>query len=209
MSRYSSGSLMDILVHSTVAGAGLSMGRDIYRNTRNNFLLIVVAVIALAGTAYGCWNMVRGHDRGPVGTFFRTFLLNAIIIAVSFTIFMIAFIAFFGGGQENQAPKTGVIMAGLGVQAFLALCGVAYGLSQRGKRLAAIAVDRHNAEFLDSNGFRDVGGREQTMLDPEGNELVVDDFRTDAVVFKVKGRRGVRSKIMLDATGRMVMYVPA
>jgi hypothetical protein len=199
---------MDILVHSTVAGAGLSMGRDVYRKTRDNFVFIVLAVIALAGTAYGCWNMARGHDRGPVGTFFRTFLVNAVIIALSFAVFMFVVLAFANGG-ENAEPDTRVILAGLAIQAVLALAGLIYGLSQRGRRLEAIKIDRHNAEFLDSNGFRDVGGRDQTMLDPSGQELVLDDFRTDAVTFKVKGRRGVRAKIMLDGTGRMVSYVPA
>lgn len=212
MSRYSSGSLMDLLVHSTVAGAGLSMGRDVYRKTRDNFLFIVIAVVALAGTAYGFWNMSRGHDRGPVGTFFRTFLVNALIIAISFAVFMFIVIAIAGNGGQNGQPQTTdtqIVMVGFGIQLVLAAAGLVFGLSQRRKRLEAIKVDRHNADFLDAQGFRDVGGRDQTMLDPAGEELVLDDFRTDAVVFKVKGRRGARAKIMLDATGRMVSYTPA
>lgn len=212
MSRYN-GSLMDTLVHSAVAGAGLSMGRDVYRKTRDNILFIVLAVIALAGTAYGFWNMSRGHDRGPLGTIFRTFLANAFIIALSFSVFMFAVLVMAGGesrnGQPLQEPSTSVILGGLVVQAALALAGVGFGFYQRGRRVRAIQIDRDNARFLDVNGFRDVGGKDQTMLDPSGEELVLEDFRSDAIVFKVRGRRSVRAKIMLDATGRMVSYVPA
>jgi len=206
--RYSSGSLMDTLVHSSVAGVGLSFGRDVYRKSRDNFLFILLAVIALAGTAYGFWNMARGHDRGPVGTFFRTFLLNAVIIALSFAIFMFVVTALANPGEGRPADGT-VIGFGLAAQGALALGGLLFGLRQRPLRLEAMAVDSDNEDFLLRNGFRDVGGREEVMLDPDGNELVLEDFRTDAVVFKVKGRRGVRAKILLDGTGRMVRYVPA
>ncbi len=199
---------MDTLVHSAVAGAGLSMGRDAYRKTRDNIVFIVIAAIALAGTAYGFWNMSRGHDRGPVGTLFRTFLANILIIGVSFCLFMFA-VAGLGKGSDQQDPNTNALLVGLGIQTVLAIGGLAFGFSQRGKRLEAMKVDRDNADFLARNGFRDVGGKEQTMLDPEGEELVLEDFRSDAVVFKVKGRRGARAKILLDGTGRMVSYVPA
>lgn len=210
MSRnsYSSGSLMNLLVHSAVAGAGLSIGRDAYRKTRDNFLLIVFAIVALAGTAYGFWNMTRGHARGPVGTFFRTFFANALIIVVSFGLFMFVVAAMSGNGQ-GQEPNTNVLLGGLAIQGVLAAGGLVFGLSQRPRRKAAMQVDADNEDFLLRNGFRDVGGREQTMLDPSGNELVLDDFRNDAIVFKVKGRRGVRAKILLDGAGRMTSYVPA
>jgi hypothetical protein len=200
---------MSLLVHSAVAGAGLSMGRDVYRKTRDNFLLIVFAVVALAGTAYGVWNMSRGHNRGPIGTFFRTFVANVLIVAISFTAFMFVVAIISGSGGENHEPDVNVMLGGIAIQGILAVAGLIYGLVQRPKRKAAFRVDSHNEEFLLRNGFRDVGGRDQTMLDPSGNELVLDDFRTDAVVFKVRGVRGARAKILLDATGRMTSYVPA
>jgi hypothetical protein len=208
-SSYASGSLINLLVHSAVAGAGLSMGRDVYRKTRNNFVFIVLAAVALAGTAFGIWNMSRGHNRGPVGTVFITFLMNAVIIAASFGLFMFAFLGIAGGGENSQGPSATAVLVALGVQGMLAGGGLLFGLSQRPKRLKAIKVDADNENFLLRNGFRDVGGREQTMLDPEGNELVLEDFRTDVIVFKVKGRRSVRARIRLDGEGRMIQYVPA
>jgi hypothetical protein len=184
------------------------MGRDIYRKTRNNFLLIVFGAVALAGTAYGVWNMTRGHNRGPIGTVFRTFVANALIIGISFIAFMFVVTMISGSGQ-NHEQNPNVLLGGLGIQGVLAASGLIFGLVQRPKRKAAFRVDAHNEEFLLRNGFRDVGGRDQTMLDPSGNELVLDDFRSDAVVFKVRGVRGARAKILLDATGRMTSYVPA
>jgi hypothetical protein len=201
---------MDLLVHSAVAGAGLSLGRDAYRKARNNLLFIVLSIIALAGTAYGCWNMSRGHDRGPVGTLFITVLTNAILIAVSFSLFMLIMTVIANGHRNDGIPPILTpIFIGLGLQAVLAVAGLAYGLKQRSKRKLAFLVDRENEHFLDRNGFRSVGGSQDLMVDQSGNELVLEDFRLDAVVFKVKGRRGVRAKILLDGDGRMTTYVPA
>ncbi|MBP2235328.1 hypothetical protein J2Z31_001820 [Sinorhizobium kostiense] len=211
MSRnsYAKGSLMNLLVHSAVAGVGLSIGRDAYRKTRDNIVVIVLAAVALAGTAYGFWNMARGHARGVLGTIFLTFLMNAVIIAASFALFMFALLVVAGSGSDGEDNAQGVLFVGIGIQLVLAAAGLLYGLFQRPKRKKAFQVDAHNEDFLVRNGFRDVGGREQVIVDPDGNELVLEDFRNDAVVFKVKGRRSVRAKILLDGDGRMLNYVPA
>ncbi|MER8970164.1 hypothetical protein NKI25_31795 [Mesorhizobium sp. M0808] len=206
MSRrhFNRNSLMGILVTSAVAGVGLSFGRDVYRKTRNNFVFLLLAAIALAGTSYGVWNMVRGHDRGPIATIFRTYILNGLIILVSVVIF--ALFANVVSGDANPANVSRFII--LGEAAFVGL-GLLIGLKHRHKRLRAFAIDRHNEGFLEREGFRDVGGRDQVMIDPSGNELTLDDFRADAVTFKVLGRRGARARILLDNDGRMVEYVPA
>jgi hypothetical protein len=197
---YGSGSLMGILVTSAVAGVGLSFGRDVYRGLSKNLLAIIVLGAALFGTAYGFFSMVRGYDRSSIGTFFKTFLLNAVIIIVS--VAAVAVISLhLNNGQPSMTPVF-ILLVQSGI-------GVLLGLSQRPKRMRAIAIDRANQSFLDTNGFKDVGGRDKTMLDPSGNELVLEDLRTDAVVFKVKGRRSVRAKILLDGDGRMMSYVPA
>ncbi|HUH78160.1 MAG TPA: hypothetical protein VLZ53_12410, partial [Devosia sp.] len=56
-------------------------------------------------------------------------------------------------------------------------------------------------------GFRDVGGREETWLDDQDRELVLHDHRKDAIIFRIKEKRGGRSKILLDRHGKMVEYV--
>ncbi|MGO8377355.1 hypothetical protein [Rhizobium leguminosarum] len=191
---------MGILVTSAVAGVGLSFGRDVYRNVTKNLVAILVLGAALFGTAYGFFSMVRGYDRSPLETFFKTFLLNTVIIVVSLAVFTLA-AGYLSNGKPSIIPVF-VLLAQVAV-------GILLGSFQRPKRMKAIAVDRDNQVFLESNGFRDVGGREKTMLDANDNELVLDDFRRDAIVFKVKGRRGVRAKILVDGDGRMTQYVPA
>jgi hypothetical protein len=197
---------MGLLVHSAVAGAGLSLGRDVYRKTRDNFIFIVIGAVALAGTTYGIWNMTRGHDRGPVGTLFVTVLMNVVIILVSVALFGV--IVMMIASRKEGEHSTTVFMVICAVQATFAAVGLATGLVQRKKRLEAFQVDKDNEAYLEANGFRDVGGNNQTMLDASGNELVLEDFRRDAIVFKVKGRRSVRAKIVLDHTGRMTQYIP-
>ncbi|NLS04819.1 hypothetical protein HGP14_15795 [Rhizobium sp. P32RR-XVIII] len=155
--------------------------------------------------------MTRGHDRGPVGTFFVTFVLTAILIGASLPAFMLIFlfVAPFFHEWKGENPAHYIAVAELAAQGVLAAIGLALGLLERPRRTAAHKVERDNAAFLASNGFRDVGGQRKVIVDRDGNELVPDDFRTDAVVFKVRGRRGVRAKILLDEQGRMVSYVPA
>lgn len=208
---HSDSPLFDLLQRSAVAGVGLSAGRDIYKASKDSLFLLIVAALTLCGTAYGMWNMTRGHDRGPIGTFFVTFLLNAILMGASLALFMLVFVfvAPFFHEWKGEDPLRDVAVAGLSVQGVLAVIGLALGLKERPRRTAARKVGRDNAAFLASNGFRDVGGRQNVILDRDGNELVPDDFRADAVVFKVRGRRGVRAKIILDGQGRMVSYVPA
>lgn len=206
--RYTKGSLMGILVSSSVAGIGLSFGRDIYNTGKRSFIPLALATIALAGTAYGAWNMSRGHDRGPVGTFFLTFLANVLIICVSAAVFCLA--AFLVGSSEKiGATEADLLIFMVSAQLAFILVGVLIGFAQRAKRKQAFAVANANELFLINAGFRDVGGREQVMIDAQGNELVLDDARSDAILFKVKGRRGARARITLDTDGRMIGYTLA
>lgn len=199
---------MGILIGSSVAGIGLGLGRDIYKTGKQNAFALILAVIALAGTAYGTWNMSRGHDRGPIGTFFITILTNVLVICLSAAVFA-ATVMLIGASETFKAEPTMLIAVIAAAQLAFILIGVALGLSQRGKRKKAFAVANANEAFLIKTGFRDVGGREQVMIDRDGNELVLDDGRADAILFKVKGRRGVRARITLDPDGRMIDYLPA
>lgn len=99
--------------------------------------------------------------------------------------------------------------AGLVWQGIVFAIGLMLGGPARRRRLAVEAVATHNERFLQQLGFRDVGGREETWLDDEDRELVIyDDQRTDALIFRIKGQRNGRSRILLDDEGRMVDYQP-
>lgn len=192
-----------LLLGSAVAGVGLSFGRDTYRLTKDNWFLMLAAVLCCGGVPYGAWNIVRGHDRSAAATFWKTYVANGILMLISFTLFSIVVIAMAGKEPGTAGP---VILV---VQGALLMIGVLIGLAQRPKRMRQMQVDRHNQIFLDSQGFREVGGNDMTLIAPDGAELKAEDYRDDAIVFKVVGRRSVRAKILIDDAGRMKRYVPA
>ena len=187
---------LKILAGATVAGFGLSFGRDIYRNIKKNAGTIIL-LAALLGTAFAVWDMTRGHKRTATTTLL-IWVFDPFVILVSLVVTVIA------SAAATQGPAA--IPVALIVQAILAGVGWLVGRRQRSARLEAWAVEDHNLRFLDSRGFRDVGGRDQTLVDPNGQEIRFDDMREDAILFKVQGRRGVRARIELDRTGRMIDY---
>lgn len=185
-----------ILAGATVAGFGLSFGRDIYRDVKKNAGTIIL-LAALLGTAFAVWDMARGHKRTAKGKIL-TWIFDPFVILVSLILTVIASVAATHG-------PVGILVA-LVVQAILAGSGWLVGSRQRAARLEAWAIEDHNLRFLELMGFRDVGGRDETLIDPEGREIRLDDMREDAILFKVQGRRGVRARIELDRTGRMLDY---
>jgi len=203
------GWLADIFLGSIVAGAGLSLGRDSYKLVKKNAASAVVIAIAaffIAGTGYAVWDMTRGHRRGPIATVLITYVFNCLMIGVSFGITYT-----FLSENEAKAPNPMSPMVVFGVtvaiQLTLAAIGAFIGLRQRSRRLLQWDVESHNERFLSTNGFRHVGGDNNTLIAPDGNELQLEDERLDALVFKVLGRRSVRAKITLDPHGRMLTYV--
>lgn len=195
--------LRNILVGSAVGGFGFSAGRDAYRKLSRNIGLIIVAIVLLGGTAYSVWNLVRGHARPSV---FR--LIGCIVLAAVSTVATYFAVTMFTQSSTTTLTVFQRLVLTGAVQGVVALLALAVGAIQRPGRVRRFAIARHNLDFLDANGLRDVGGRDQTMVDSLGNELALDDQRLDAIVFKVPGRRGVRAKIELDADGRMLAYVP-
>jgi hypothetical protein len=200
------GWIMDVLMGTAVAGFGLSFGRDTYKFTKDNLLFMVAAFVLMGGTAYGVWNISRGHDRGPVATFFLTYALNGLIILVSAGA-LVLIIAGIMSKEHLPASPGQVMSVVVPVQLILAGVGLTIGLTQRRGRMQGIEAARYNQRFLRDNGFREVGGNDDTIIAPDGNELKLEDMRLDAVIFKVAGRRTVRAKILLDDKGRMTQYV--
>jgi hypothetical protein len=197
------GSLRDLLIASTTAGFGISLGRGVYKKTSKNALLILAAIVFLGGTAYGVWNLTRGHRDRSVFRFIWCGALVAVSVAATYALF-----TSMSYDAETGVQNINPLVPTLAVQGAVALVAALVGLVQRGKRMRGYAIQRHNEAFLDANGLRDVGGRDQIMIDAAGNELKLDDnTRSDAITFKIEGRRGVRARIELDGEGRMTRYV--
>ena len=201
MSQSGLGTLARIAAGSAAAGFGWSAGRDLYKGIRKNLLYVVLAVACAGGSGYAAWDLTRGHLGGPGA--WR--LVRAVLLAAASTAAAaMLFVAMAGNGGS----PAGALVLAFGLQAVSAFVGLCVGLFQRRKRLPALAVEAHNLEFLNREGIRDVGGREETFLDRFDNELKRDDVRRDAIVFRVHGRRGARAYIDLDADGRMTGYRP-
>ena len=201
--------LVDILLGSVAAGVGLGAGRDLYRHGKKMFphaVALAIAAFFIAGTGYAVWDMTRGHRRGPIATVLITYVFNCLMIGVSFGI---TYTFLSENDAKAPSPMSPLMAYGVtvAIQLTLAAIGAFIGLRHRSRRLLQWDVESHNERFLSTNGFRHVGGENNTLLAPDGNELQLEDERLDALVFKVLGRRSVRAKITLDPHGRMLAYV--
>jgi hypothetical protein len=199
--------LAAIAVGSAAAGFGWSAGRDLYRKGKDFAPYLVLLAAVAGGSGYAAWNLTRGH-RAP--SVLR--VAGAVLAAVGSLALCVFLAAAAGGPSQPGRPApdaAGLVGLALMVHTASALLGLAVGFAQRGRRRRAFAIEAHNMEFMAREGIRDVGGREETYLDGQGNELKLDDVRSDAMVFRVPGRRGARAYIDLDGQGRMTGYRPA
>lgn len=195
---------------SAVAGFGLSAGRDIYKNTKKagGGLLLILAIIFCP--FIGARGLVRGHNRGFIGTVFLTFIASILLIAIGFVA------ATFGAwvivamnspaGSDDGAVLMSAALIGAGVTAIIAIVGLLIGLMQRPKRLRIFEVERFNKRFLKEHGFQETDGSDITHYDPDGQPLRFLEAHQGKIVFMAVGKRGKRAFINLDSDGRMVGY---
>ena len=200
-------SLAAIAVGSAAAGFGWSAGRDLYKKGKEWVVPVVLLAAVAGGSGYAAWNLSRGHREPSAARIAGSFLVAGASLALCL------FVSLSGAGKpapgHPQAGQGDLVGLALAVHAASAVLGLLIGLAQRGKRVRAFAIERHNLDFMAREGIRDVGGREETYLDGNGTELKLEDVRRDAMVFKLPGRRTVRAYIDLDPEGRMLAYRPA
>ena len=193
---------------AAVAGFGLAFGRDVYSKSKKNIQIILLVLAVVFCPFIGGRGLVRGHDRGPIGTIFLTvfgsfFLIAVGLCAATFLAFEIVVMGKIA--QDNPFPNA--LLGGFAMTAVIAGIGVLVGLSQRPRRLKAIAISKANDQFLADNGFRETDGADITHYDPNGQPLRFLEAHPDRLVFMVVGRRGKRAFINLDQDGRMVGYL--
>lgn len=179
--------LASIATASGAAGFGFAGGRSLWRSLEKGAPAIFFIATLGAGSGLGMYLSLRGSRRlGAWATVIGVALI-AISVALSAAIL----------GE-----------AGLVWQGVVFVVGWLVGAPAKRRRRAVAAVESHNERFLQQLGFRDVGGRDETWLDDEDRELVIHDHRTDALIFRIKGQRNGRSRILLDEAGRMIDYQP-
>lgn len=192
---------------AAVAGYGLSIGHDAWRFTRRNsgFIIFLLVVIAAAALPFaGMRGLVRGHDRGPVGTLLKTVLGNLFLIAAG---------AGLCGGVlilTGLAVGPDASVAAVAVAAAMPIAGGAAGLCrgllERRSRLRAFSVTRANEQFMERTGMRETGGSDITHYDADGTALRFLEAHSDRLVFMAVGQRARRAYIDLGPSGEMLSY---
>ncbi|RCW77698.1 hypothetical protein [Phyllobacterium bourgognense] len=195
---------------AAVAGYGLSIGRDAWKSTKKNFLLILfLAAVAgaMAVPFIGGRELVRGHDRGFFGTVFKTLVGSALLLASGFVMGFVAVWLFVAYGNDNNAEVKAIALTfAAGATAMSGCVGLLWGLFQRPGRLRKIAITRSNDDFLQTAGIRETGGDNITHYDASGQALRFLEVHTDRLVFMAVGRRGKRAYIDVGSDGRMTAY---
>jgi hypothetical protein len=192
-------SLAFIAIAAAVGGAGAAVGRDVYRHVKRHpgdliFLAIVASIPYLAYI----------HARGMRGARYEVAaLLGACFWGCLIVLWLI--------GSQGSPPAVRAMFY-FAIAVVVVVTALATAIAYvRGKRAGRKdrfvgMIRAENEQFLEDNGIVDVGGREATYVDAGDNELTLHDRRRDALVFRIRGRRGGRAYIDLDEVGRMVRY---
>lgn len=208
MSRSFWGKLGSSVGGAAVAGFGLSIGRDLYlgikpgRDSAVPTLLLAICGVGLP--VIGGIGITQGYRRGVFGTFFLTFALNIILVALGFAIISLIFSTVVGVLAPTYEEKA--LFAAVLVTALFFAIGAVVGLARRNGRLLRFDVAEHNERFLSMQEFQPTGGTDVTHFDPDGLALRLLEVGHDRMVFMVVGRRGRRTYIRTDDDGRMLSY---
>ncbi len=209
-------SVTKLIFGSAIAGFGFGIGRDAWRKLKSGdlvFWIIIstVVVLTLLGGFMGAREMVRGHDRGVLGTVFKTIILSVALVSLA-TICSLLFAVWLYGGENpiltsdqffSFSPAMDLTIK---FQLIAVSIGFLVGITQRKKRLAVFSIERDNEGFLKTAGIREVGGKEITHVDDDGNDLRLIEVLKDRLIFMAVGKRGRRAYIYLDDDGRMTSY---
>ena len=199
---------------ATVAayGAAASFGRDVYRSTKNGSPLVwfgLAAFMSIAGFRMIGAGGDRDDDEAGVGAILL--IIAGIIIPNAMVfIFLVATSAIVDVVRYGIWSLIGALAAISTIYLFLAAAiGLPWGRSERAEKERLWAIEDHNMQFLDQNGFQDLGLGEKIIEDSDGNRLKFKEQSDDRLLFMVVGRRNMRAAIRLDEEGRMTDYTGA
>ena len=204
------------LATAAAYGASASFGRDVYRSTKNGNPVIwlgLAAFMSIAGfKMIASGGEQEGEGLGFLSTIGAIFLILAgiLIFDVLAVLFMgyTGLAAYYAGGSMKTFAEIVLAVTFIYV-AVSCLVGSTWGKGERTKKERVWAIEAHNAQFLDENGFQDVGLGDEIIEDADGNRLKIKEQQDDRILFLVVGRRNVRAAIILDEEGRMTDYTGA
>ena len=202
-----------IVAGSALAGFGLAFGRDVYRKTKKNMVLVVVLAV-LAFTLYGLfissvW-ISRNYRTWAGSIVKRLGALVAFVGCNTATTLVVLFAALSiagASGPESVQEEREIMEAiglplaqvGLVVQAMIVILGLIVGLAQRKRRRVAWKAERNNELFFAENGFEALD--EDNFRDDRGNRFRLMNVFNGELEFMAEGRRGKRGYIEFDENG--------
>ena len=209
-----------IVAGSSFAGFGLSLGRDVYKETKKNIGLIILffLVLFLIIGQYSSSVWLFRNYRTLAGTIFKKFF--ALIAFMFFYIIITNILLIIEGTPEIiNALETGLfdpvlvhLFSSLGTSSFLGisfllqnlliLVGFFVGYFQRKKRRLAWEAEKHNIAFFISNGLELLD--EKNVRDADGNRYRLKNMFANEIEFIAEGRRNKRGYIKYDKTGKYI-----
>ena len=196
-----------IFFGSSVAGIGLSFGRDLYKKFKEKFFIIFLLSIVAGGfflPFISGSKIYRWYPVGKVKWFFFILIPWFCVALLGLTILIIVF-SFFYPAQESISEKA--FMTASMVWAVVLLVGSLYGMWLRRKLKNIYQVEKSNSKFMEDSGIAEVdGGKSFTHMDENGTMLRLESVGLDAIVFMVVGGRNKRAYISLDNRGYFTNY---
>lgn len=203
---------------STVAGAGLAAGRDVYQGAKRNFGFILVLILvgsALYGSyKAGSW-CGRNYPNWFAGFLARVGALIVLGVCWLGTIVVGEFLvptAFLPYPYPTTLPDyvahllTFDTLGGTVTLSMLGLAGlgVLRGLGLRRGRRRQWEADAHNVAFFADQGLREV--QDDRLRDRDDNGYQLKNVLPGELEFKALGHRSMYAYLTFDETGKFTAW---
>lgn len=209
-----------LVAGSAISGFGFAVGRDVYRQTKKYWPVMVI-LACLVGVYYaGVW-LFRNY-RTAAGTIFKK--LGALIVLVTSCVIIYATtrvaIGFVSpeialmdieGLRADPAAQSIVRWVTI-AQVTLFLLGAIVGIRHRQRRRLAWEAEEHNTAFLNDQGLEVVGGEDDDGLrlrdhaQGVGYRLMDNLTVAGELEFMALGRRNKRGYMHYDETGKYIAW---
>lgn len=195
-----SGSLK-IFGGSAVAGMGFAFGRDIYKQLKKWYILLVILVAIFSLYTTGIW-IARNYNHILKSIFVR---IGALIVGIpsSAILYFCSMILFVPKGDDVSASDitNNDLIYPLILPAIVLLAGLVVGSIQRKKRRQIWDAELFNSNFMESEGLIE---HEDGTIEDTGNSVNyrIDFIGKERVTLMPIGRRNKRAYIYIDNAGK-------
>ena len=203
-----------IVAGSALAGFGLAFGRDVYRKTKKNLLLVAafaLVTFAFYGLFVCCVWIGRNYESWAGSIFRKLGAVAALAVCFGISLYLIVFldgvIVEASQGAENATvPErlSPIFFGGIALQILLISSGLIFGLTQRKKRRVAWDTEKSNIQFFKDHGIEELD--DEHFRDSEGNRYKLKNVFKDELEFQAEGRRGKRGYITFDENGKYISW---